>query len=88
MKTEREVRARLRAWIVERNGKIRPEALTDQTPILEQRIISSLQLMDLILFVEQLSGRPLELEQLQTGAFQSIDALYRNFFEQEVGHAN
>ena len=37
--------------------------------------------MDLILFLEKLSGRPVEVEQLKAGAFRNIDALYQNFFQ-------
>lgn len=69
----------LRAWIVERNGDIRPEEIADDTPILERRIVSSLQLMDLILYVEQLSGRPIDPAWLRPGAFESVNAICDTF---------
>ncbi len=87
MNTEQTLRARLRDWVVAKSGKIRSEQLDDHTPILEQRIITSLQVMDLILFLEQLSGRAIEVEMLQAGALRSIDTLYRTFFEAEVTDA-
>ena len=62
MKTETEVRQSLRDWIVKTNGKIRAEDLADDTPIIDRRIISSLQLMDLILMLERLSGNPIDAE--------------------------
>ena len=80
MRTEEEIRQSLRDWIVKKNGKIRPEDLSDQTPIIEQRIISSLQVMDLIFYLEQLSGNPIEVDDLKPGVFRDIDSIYRNFF--------
>ena len=80
MKTEVEIRQSLRDWIIKKNGKIKPEELNDQTPVTEQRIISSLQVMDLILFLEQLSGNPIEVDDLKPGVFRDIDSIYRNFF--------
>ena len=80
MRAEEEIRQSLRAWIVKKNGKIKPEDLNDQTAIIEQRIISSLQVMDLIFFLEQLSGNPIEVDDLKPGVFRDIDSIYRNFF--------
>ena len=80
MRKEEEVRQSLRDWIVKKNGKIKPDELNDQTPVIEQRIISSLQVMDLILFLEQLSGKPIEVDDLKPGVFRDIDSIYRNFF--------
>jgi acyl carrier protein len=85
MKTEAEIKATLRDWVVQTSGKVRPDPVTDETPLIEQRIISSLQVMDLILFLEQLSGRPIEVEKLKVGVFRSITAIYDNFFR--VDHA-
>jgi len=82
MRTEEEIRRSLRDWIVKSNGKIRPEEVGDQTPIIEQRIISSLQVMDLIFFLEQLSGAPIEVDDLKPGVFRDIDTIYQNFFHE------
>jgi acyl carrier protein len=79
MKSEEEIKQELRQWII-RNGKVREEALTDQTPIIEQRILSSIQILDLILFLEDLSGKPIDVKQLAKGTFRNIDAIYANFF--------
>ena len=82
MRSEEEIRRSLREWIAKTNGKIQPEDLGDQTPIIEQRIISSLQVMDLIFFLEQLSGRMIEVDDLKPGVFRDIDTIYQNFFRQ------
>ena len=81
MKTENEIRQSLREWIVKTIGKIRPEELDDETPIIERRIISSLQLTDLILMLERLSDNPIDIETLKPGVFRNINAIYRNFFQ-------
>jgi len=84
MRTETEIREALRDWIVKTNGKIQPEQLNDQTPIIEQRIISSLQVMDLIFFIEKLSNKSIEVESLKVGVFRDINAIYDNFFQISV----
>ena len=81
MRTETEIRAALREWIVKVSGKIKREELSDETQLIEERIITALQVMDLILFLEKLSGQPVEVEQLKAGAFRNINALYQNFFQ-------
>lgn len=79
MKNEIEVKTALRDWIV-RKGKIQAQELNDQTPFLEQRIISSVQLMELILFMEDLSGKSIDVKALKKGMLRDIDTIFRNFF--------
>jgi acyl carrier protein len=81
MRTETEIREALREWIVKTNGKIQPEQLNDETPIIEQRIISSLQIMDLIFFIEKLSAKSIEVESLKVGVFRNINSIYDTFFQ-------
>ena len=81
MKAEAEIRQALRGWVIKTSGKIKPEELTDETPIIEQRVISSLQIMDLILFLEQQTGQPIDVTQLKPGVFRNISVIYRNFFQ-------
>ena len=84
MRTETEIRQALREWIIKTNGKIRLEQLNDETPIIEQRIISSLQVMDLIFFIEKLSNKSIEVESLKVGVFRNINAIYDTFFQVSV----
>jgi acyl carrier protein len=84
--TEQEIRAALRAWICRASRRIAPEQLTDETPIVEQRIVSSLQVMELLLHVEALRGAPIDLQALRPGALRDVDTIYRTFFE-GVAHA-
>jgi acyl carrier protein len=80
MKSEMEIRQAIRDWTIKKNGKISGGDLTDQTPIIEQRIITSVQILDLILFLENLSGKQIDVKNLKKGVFRNIDAIYQNFF--------
>ena len=82
MKSEAEIRQALRDWVLKTSGKIKPDELTDETPIIEQRIISSLQIMDLILFLEQQTDHSIDVTQLKPGVFRNISVIYRNFFQE------
>ena len=55
--------------------------LTDQTHLFENGILKSIQVMDLILFVEEISGQEIDVEGLKPGAFKNIDTIMKNFCE-------
>ena len=55
--------------------------LTDQTHLFENGILKSIQVMDLILFVEEISGQEIDVEGLKPGAFKDIDTIIKNFCE-------
>lgn len=75
------LKAALKDWIAKKSGgKVTVADLKDDTPIIEQRIISSLQVMDLILHLERLRGKPVEVESLKPGAFSTVAAIHANFF--------
>lgn len=44
MKTEAEIRQALRDWVSQKSGTMAPTALSDATPLIEQRLISSLHI--------------------------------------------
>ena len=46
-------------------------------------VITSLQVMDLIFFLEQLSGKLIEVDDLKPGVFRDIDTSYHKFFASE-----
>lgn len=77
--TDAEIRAALRAWVQVRAGDDAP-VVDDTTPLIGSRLITSLQVMDLLLFVEELREEPLDPAALRPGAFRDIDALYETFF--------
>lgn len=73
------LREALREWIVRTSGRIGREALRDDTPILEQRILTSLHVLELVLFLEQVTGRPIDVQRLQPGVFRDVDTICRTF---------
>ena len=60
------------------------DALRDDTPILEERIITSADVMELILVIEELRGSAIDVERLDPVALRSIDSICRSFFAAEV----
>ena len=77
--TEAEIRRELRQWILDR-AKDKPAQLEDSTPILELGILSSLDVVELVLVIERLRGSEVEAESLEASAFQDIDAIWKAFF--------
>ena len=78
--TESEIRQQLRTWIINR-AKDKPDGFRDDIPILESGILSSLDIVELILFIENLRGGvEVSVEDLDSGAFRDVDAIYRSFF--------
>jgi acyl carrier protein len=74
------IQQKLREWVCQKNGKVTMEQVQTDTPILELRLINSLQIMDLILYIEHLTGEPIRVENIKSGAFSSIAAIWDNFF--------
>lgn len=75
-----QARVRLHDWLIRRNGCIAASDLTDETPLLERRIVTSLQVMDLILFIERLRGAPIKVSQIRPGSFRDIASIIDRFF--------
>ncbi len=69
--------AALRTWVMERNPGLDPGALRDDTPLLDNGLLSSLQVMDLLLFVESLRGAPVAPAALRPGTFRDLASIRR-----------
>jgi acyl carrier protein len=78
--SEAELKSALRDWLVQKNPTAAPGAIQDDTPLIEQRLLTSIQVMDLALFLEDLRGEPLDMTRLKKGAFSSINAIWGTFF--------
>lgn len=79
---EAEVRRELRSFVLERAPRLSPADLGDDTPLLESRLLTSLHVLDLLLLVERLSGRPVDVERLRPGVFRDIETVWRTFFKE------
>ena len=80
MNTEKHVRDALRQWIANTSGKASAGDLTDDTPLFRGGILKSVQISDLILYIEELAECAVDVEQIKPGVFRDIDTIYRNFF--------
>lgn len=80
MSDETRIRAALRRWIAEGNDRASAEELADDTPLFRSGILRSVQVTDLILYIEELTGRTVEVEQIKPGVFRDIDTIYEHFF--------
>jgi len=75
-----DTRETLRQWIAGVSDKTTPENLADDTPLFRDGILKSIQISDLILYIEELTGRSVDVEQIKPGVFRNIDTIYHNFF--------
>lgn len=73
-------KSKIREWILAKNPQVAPESLGDDTALLEQKILTSIQIMDLILFLEHLQGRPVDIDQVQPENFYSVNTIHAAFF--------
>lgn len=77
---EIEVRGKLRDWIAKHAKKPLTPAFNDETPLLEMGILSSLDVVEFMLFIEDLRGNEVDPDAIEPEAFTSINALYAAFF--------
>lgn len=71
----------LRAWILAHRPGLRSEELRDDTDLIDARIVDSLQFTELVLLVEQLSGRDLLAEDMDPHPFRTLGRIRATFFE-------
>jgi hypothetical protein len=75
---------RLRSWILDNGQRIDAAELDDDTPLLEKRILTSLQLAELLLFLEELREQPVDLESLTGAAFRDLGSMVKAFLPEEA----
>lgn len=75
------VRETLRNWITEHSRKTLGSPLGDDTALIEQGILSSVQVMDVILLIERLRNRPVDVAELKPGSFRDLNSIMKTFFQ-------
>ena len=60
------------------------DGIAPDTPLLGERIITSFDVLDLLLHLEHASGRPISRAQLVPGSFRDIETIARVFIDGEV----
>lgn len=78
--SEEQVKQSLREWIARNNGDLDPKHIENDTAIVDQRYLKSIQVMDLILYIEKLRSSPVDVSNIQPGVFKSINTIYSGFF--------
>ncbi len=81
---EAQIRQTLRSWVLSKakspdGGAPDHGALTDTTPLFEERRLRSLHLPELLLLLERLRGEPIDVDDLRSGDFRDIDTLVSRF---------
>lgn len=77
---ETDVRQKIRLWVVNR-AKEKPKAFADDTPILESGLLTSLDVVELVLFLEQLrDGEEIPADQLDHTSIRDVNTIYSKFF--------
>ncbi len=76
------IRKKIHASIIE-NCESEISSLSDNTPIFVSVLFKCVQIMDIILFVKEISVKELDVESLKPRAFKDIDTIIKNFVETE-----
>lgn len=78
---EQEIRSQLREWILA-HAKSPPKGgdLTDQTPLLETGLLSSLDIVEFVLLIEELREEEVDTDDIEPEVFTSIDTVWEGFF--------
>ena len=77
---ESDVRQKLRDWILKHAKTAPGAAFSDQTQLLEEGILSSLDIVEFVLFIESLRGEDVDVDDIEPEVFTSIDTLHAAFF--------
>ncbi len=69
------------AWVLRKGKGLTPETLTGTTPLLEGRHVTSLQIPELILYLEHLRGEPIDVMAMKAGDFRDLDTICTRFLD-------
>lgn len=77
-------KSQIREWIIDKKRIKEADHLQSSTPLLENKILKSVDIMDLMIFIEFMRNEPLDIRELTPGVFHSIDTIVDNFFPPET----
>jgi acyl carrier protein len=80
MSKEIEIKNQILDWVAQKGQSIQRDDIDEGTKILEKKMISSLQVMELILFLGKIKGGPVQMENVKPGSFSSVNSIYNSFF--------
>jgi acyl carrier protein len=76
---EAHAKAELRSWILARAKVESTRELGYDTPILEEGLLSSLDVVELVLFIESLKASEVDADSIEPESFRDIDTIYAAF---------
>lgn len=80
MTEDPEIIAQLRDWILERSGASQDRLTDNEMPILDEGLLSSLDIVEFILFIESLREEEVDIENIEPEVFTNLRTLYEAFF--------
>lgn len=75
-----DIRQTLRQWIVEKRKLVDPAQIANDTALLDGGFLRSIDVADLLIFIEFLRERPVDITDMKPGVFASIDSIANQFF--------
>jgi acyl carrier protein len=75
-----EARRLLRQWIVKRSKKaVTLDDVRDDVPLVEQGILSSLDITAFVLYIESLRGAEVDPDDLDPESFETVNTIWQKF---------
>lgn len=79
---EPEIRGQLRAWLLEHaKSPVDPSKFTDQMHLLESGLLNSLDVVEFVLYIEELREEEVDPDEIEPEVFTNVDSLWGAFFE-------
>lgn len=69
----------VRDWVTSRAKDVPPGGVTDDLPLLADRYLTSLHIPELILLLERIRRRPIDVEDLRPGDFADLRTINARF---------
>jgi len=79
-----EIKQSLRQWLVDKRKIADPSQLADDTALLDSGMLRSIDVADLLIYIEFMRERPIDISDLQPGVFGSINSIAAQFFPGNV----
>lgn len=76
----------VRKWIINTNPDI--TSLDDNTDIVDSRIVTSLQFVELLLYIEEVCGTELDYDRLDIDSVRTLLDIEQNYLSHEVATAS
>lgn len=77
---EIQVKSALERWVVANTRDESVANVPHDHDLFTSRVVDSLRFVDLVLYIEELSGRTIDLEMLDLAQLRTIDGIYQSFF--------